>query len=161
MRSDLPNLSLLLLSCRVHDKLPLPPSRTLHASNPTAALPAVGNAVSYAKLYFVDSRMCMLVQLYCSHVCWPSVLVAVHCLLPCLSICDTQSVVQADRLGATPAFDAAARIGDLHTEALSLQVCSLCSSPLDPLCQVVMLCAGAITSMLCCLHCLGSTVHAE
>lgn len=30
--------------------------------------------------------------------------------------------LQADRLGAAPAFDAAAKIGDLHTEALSLQV---------------------------------------
>ena len=31
-------------------------------------------------------------------------------------------LVQADRLGAAPAFDAAGTIGDLHTEALSLQV---------------------------------------
>ena len=31
--------------------------------------------------------------------------------------------MQADRLGAAPAFDAAAKIGELHTEALSLQVC--------------------------------------
>ena len=33
--------------------------------------------------------------------------------------------MQADRLGAAPSFDASAKIGDLHTEALSLQVCSL------------------------------------
>ena len=35
-----------------------------------------------------------------------------------------QVVLQADRLGAAPTFDAPAKIGDLHTEALSLQVCS-------------------------------------
>ena len=32
---------------------------------------------------------------------------------------------QAERLGAAPAFDAAGKIGDLHTEALSLQVLHL------------------------------------
>lgn len=30
--------------------------------------------------------------------------------------------MQADRLGSAPTFDASAKIGDLHTEALSLQV---------------------------------------
>ncbi len=39
-------------------------------------------------------------------------------------------LVQADRLGAAPAFDAAGKIGDLHTEALSLQVLQLAHSVL-------------------------------
>ena len=39
-----------------------------------------------------------------------------------MTLTDVACMLQADRLGAAPAFDAAARIGDLHAEALSLQV---------------------------------------
>ncbi len=50
--------------------------------------------------------------------------------------------MQADRLGAAPAFDAAGKIGDLHTEALSLQVLQLARSVVG---------ASDMTNYPCCI----------
>lgn len=52
----------------------------------------------------------------------PSWIVGLSGLLQAVLRDNDQFLVQADRLGSAPTFDASAKIGDLHTEALSLQV---------------------------------------
>ncbi len=54
--------------------------------------------------------------------------IASNCHSTACSLLFVCRLVQADRLGAAPAFDAAGKIGDLHTEALSLQVLHLACS---------------------------------